>query len=207
MKRIAIIGGGELGQQIKNIADTILDIKVVGFFDDLISEQNDEIWIHPLKDIINLYHKGIFDGLSMGIGYKHFKERKDLFCLFSREIPFINVISPHSFIDSTVQLGSGIVIYPGVIVDKETIINDNVLVNLGSCISHNCYIGHSTYFAPRVAMSGYVKIGERCFVGTNTTFVDHVKITNDVFLGAASLVLKDVAESGKYVGTRLRKIG
>ena len=206
MKQLAIIGAGELGQQIRHIAESVADIEFIGFFDDTRPVQNDIPWCYPLAEIEKKYNEGLFDGLVVGIGYNHSEFRKSIFEQYCDKIPFLNVVSPSAIIESTAILNRGIVIYPGVIIDKEVVIGDNVLLNLGCCIAHNCKIGHSSYISPRVAFSGFVTVGEKCFVGTNSTFVDGVTVTDNVFLGAASLVLKDIVEPGKYVGNKLRKI-
>lgn len=55
MKRIAIIGAGELGQQIRHITESAADIEFIGFFDDTKPAQEKNPWCYPLSEIDSNY--------------------------------------------------------------------------------------------------------------------------------------------------------
>jgi sugar O-acyltransferase (sialic acid O-acetyltransferase NeuD family) len=208
-KRLAIIGSGELGRQIAHLAMLTGEYVVAGYFDDFRNAGETEHGLPVLGktcDIKEVFSNNVFDGLTVGIGYKNFIVRKRMFDVFSFDIPFFNVISKYSYIDGTAKLGNGVVVYPGVIIDKDVKIEDNVLLNLGVCVAHNCRIGHSSFISPRVAISGFSDIGERGFLGINSTVIDNIKICADSVVGAASSVIKDITEPGLYVGCPAKKI-
>jgi maltose O-acetyltransferase len=53
---------------------------------------------------------------------------------------------------------------------------------------------------------GPITIGDRVWIGINVTILGGVTIGNDVVVGAGSLVTKDLAANGVYVGTPARRI-
>lgn len=68
MKRLAIIGSGDLGQQIAYHSVNSSHYDVVGFFDDF-KFRGTTICGLPIigriKDVLNLYDKGLFDLLMI----------------------------------------------------------------------------------------------------------------------------------------------
>lgn len=206
-KRIAIIGAGELGCQINNIIKEIPQIIVVGFFDDLKTpvKTKGQIFIQPLESIDSLYEQNEYDELIIGIGYKHFRLRQNIFEKYKTKIPFARIIHPSSIVDKNATIAEGTVLYPGVILDKGVIIEENVILNLGCCIAHDTKIGAHSFLAPRVTIAGFSKIGKRCFIGINATCIDSVHICDDVTIGAASLVLCNIENPGVYYGHPIKQ--
>ena len=187
-KKLAIIGGGELGIQILNLALKDATYEVVGFFDDTI-ELNSTVFnlyknIGNFNDIISLFNKGIFDCLILAIGYKHMKFRKEIFEKLSKKIPFATIIHKSCIIDDTATVKQGSIIYPGCIID--------------SILDAHCFI------APGSMVSGFVHIKNSCFIGTGTVIIDNIKIEANCTIGAATLVNKNLIETATYVGNPVR---
>src|SRR5688572_18723118 len=103
MKTLAIIGAGDLGQQIAHYALSDGHYEKVVFFDDFTSEKiinNCEI-LGKTDSLLVTYKKHQFDELIIGVGYKHLKKRKELYERFKGEIPFGRVIHSSNWIDAT----------------------------------------------------------------------------------------------------------
>lgn len=204
MKKLAILGSGDLGQLIAHHAPDS-NFEVVGFFDDFaVKEVNQIPILGKVKDVETQFNKGLFTHIIIGIGYKHLTFRSDLFKSLKNKIPFANIVHSSCYIDSSVKLGEGIVILPGSVVDKGCIINDNVLLNTACVIAHDSEIGFNCFLAPRVSIAGFVVIGESCFIGINTTVIDGIQVANNVQTGGATLLTKDIIKCGLYVGVPAR---
>ena len=209
-KRLAIIGGGELGKQILNLALSDEEFEVIGFFDDTM--ENDSIVIDKYKvigglsDILPHYESGKLDYIVLGIGYKHMKPREDIFENLSKKVPFAKIIHKSCIIDSSAKIGQGTVVYPGCIIDKSVIIGENNLLNLGVVVSHDTQIDSHCFIAPRVVFSGFVNVMKSCFIGTGTIFKDNVTISSNITIGAGALVTKNLTDSDVYVGSPVRKM-
>lgn len=203
MKRIAIIGSGQLGQQISHHIQYDTKDKVIGYFDDFAEKGtliNGLPIIGKTTEVLNSFQKGIFDFLLIGIGYNHIESRKTFYNSFEFEIPFYTFIHSSCIIDPSAKIGKGTVIYPGCIIDKNTVIKDNVLINIGCSIAHDSIISSHSFLSPRVASAGFVNIDECCFIGINTTIIDNISITKSVQLGGGTVVIKNIEKPGLYVG-------
>ncbi len=210
MKKLAIIGSGDLGQLISyhSVEDKKFD--VVGYFDDYKMQGVDkESNIHILGStdrIIDEYKNGLFDCIIIAIGYKHFEQRKNFFSKFYNTIPFATFIHSSCFVDSSCIIGEGSVLLPGVVCDRNVKVGANVLINVGTCIAHDSSIGQHSFLSPRVAIAGFSAIGECCNIGINTTIIDNVTIGDNIQTGGGTVVNKNLSQSGLYVGNPARFI-
>jgi len=203
MKRLAIIGAASLGRQLAHHAIHGCGYEVVGFFDDGLTFQSpiDGFpFLGPTSAIVEAFSKKKFDGLTLGIGYRNFDIRRDVFEKFRGQVPFLNLIHRQSLIDPTVQLGEGIVTFPGVILDKNVRVENNVLFNLGVIVAHDSVIGAHSYIAPGVKIAGEVQVGSECFLGVGTTIIDGVSLGSRVQTGGGAVVTESLPKSGLYLG-------
>jgi len=203
MKRLAIIGSGDLGQQIAYQADNTGLYSNVGFFDDFEKTGTTKHGLPVLggvEEIANTFAKGIFDELIMGIGYKHTVQRAAIFERFVDFVPFATIVHPASYIDKSVRLGKGVLIYPGCTLDMNVTIGDNVLINVGCVIAHDTTIHKHSFLSPGVTVAGFVQIGENVNLGIGTIVIDNITIAKNIRTGGGTTVIDNLAEPGLYVG-------
>jgi sugar O-acyltransferase (sialic acid O-acetyltransferase NeuD family) len=208
-KKLGIIGSGDLGQLIAHHALINCGFNEVLFFDDFKSPKdivNNNIVYGGIKDIEKAFNNNEISHIIIAVGYKHMEFRKTLFKQFSGKIPFASIIHPSSSIDRSCKLGEGIVVLPGCILDMNVEISDNVLLNTGCVISHDSTIKAHSFLSPRVAVAGFVEIGEGCIIGINTTIIDNIQINDFVQTGGGTVVIKNLIERGLYVGNPARFI-
>lgn len=208
--RIAIIGAGDLGQQIAHIA-TQSGYNIIGFFDDYSNQQS---IIHssyklPLLgkvcDIFQMRDK--FDSVVIGIGYKHFSVRASLYATMKKyHIPLATIIHHTAYVDGTASIGEGTVIQARVVIDKDCKIGNNVFINISSTIAHDTYIGDHSFLAPCVAIAGATRIGCCSFVGINATVINRLQLTDNITIGAGAVVVENLKDPGTYVGVPAHKI-
>lgn len=206
-KRLGIIGSGDLGQLIAYHAAQSKKFIVAGFFDDT-KATGDIVCGNKIlggsKDIEACANSAIVDELILAIGYKHFETRKKLFLSLKERVKFANVIHPSSYIDDSCRLGEGIVILPGCTLDRNVELADNVLLNTGCVIAHDSKVNAHSFLSPAVAMAGFSSVGECCNIGINTTIIDNIRISDNIQTGGATVVIRDLAEPGLYVGNPAR---
>lgn len=120
--------------------------------------------------------------------------------LDSINIKPVNAIHMASVISGKSNLGSGILIAAGVIINALSKIGDGVICNTACIIEHECVIDSFAHIAPGAVLAGGVEIGSRTFVGANSVIKQGVKIGNDVTVGAGTVVLFDVPDNVTIVG-------
>lgn len=207
MNRIAIIGAGDMGQQIAHMG-LINGYNIVGYFDDYHNIGNVIAGLPVLGSIEDIItKKDKFDSIVIGIGYKHFNVRKQLYeWLVAENIYRQNIIDKRAIVDETAEVGDGSIVMSNVILDKGVRIGANVFVNIGSTIAHDSFIGNHSFVAPRVAIAGFTRIGECNFLGINSTVIDNITTADNVFIGGGGVVIKSIEEEGLYVGVPVRRI-
>jgi sugar O-acyltransferase (sialic acid O-acetyltransferase NeuD family) len=203
MKKLAIIGSGDLGQQIAYHARADQHYDVVGFFDD-VHPKNVLRHGYPvlgrIDDVEELFRDKTFDVLMIGIGYKHLSFRMSLYAKLKGKIPFGTIIHSSSYVDCSARVGSGSIIYPGCTLDMNVTIADNVLLNVGCVIAHDTTIGESCFLSPGVNIAGFVRINNGVILGIGTTVIDNVEIETGVRTAGGAVVIDDLINPGLYVG-------
>jgi len=207
-KTLAIIGSGHLGQQIAHYAISDNHYEKVVFFDDFSNEPySNGIKILGNSDAIeNEFAKQSFDEILIGIGYKHLAVRKQLFERFINKIPFGKIIHSTSWVDTTAIIKEGCVIYPCCCIDAQAVVDQNTVLNISCSVAHDTRIGKHCFLSPRVALAGFVIVDEMCILGINTTVIDNITIVSNTQLGGGSVVIKNIEQSGLYVGNPIRFI-
>lgn len=206
MKRIAIIGAGELGQQIAHLG-LKNGYAIVGFFDDWANESTvmDLPVFGKLEDIDN--KADCFDALVVGVGYKHFAFREQIFDTLHKKYDFATIIDKSDVIDPTAIIGDGCVLYPNVTIDKGVRVENNALLNISVTVGHDSVVGAHSFICGGALFAGRVNLGKCSFVGIHASLSDDIEIASNTIVGAHSLVLHPVNEEGGcYVGVPAQKI-
>lgn len=203
MKRLAVIGSGDLGQLIAHHAIHDKHYDVIGFFDDF--ETTGELKegisvIGKVTDVVTLFEQGTFDCIMIGIGYKHITIRKSIYESLRGKVPFGTIIHSSSYVDSSSSIGEGVFILPGCTVDKHVELGGNVLLNTGTVVAHDTKIDAHCFLSPAVSVAGKVHIKECCVIGINSTVIDNRVIEPNIQIGGGAVVIEDLSISGLYVG-------
>jgi UDP-3-O-[3-hydroxymyristoyl] glucosamine N-acyltransferase len=103
-------------------------------------------------------------------------------------------------------IGSNSVIVRGS-ANENTILEDGVNLAPVCAIGHGTYLGKNVHFANNISVGGGVYIEEFNFVGCGATINPGIKITvSDVLIGGGAVVVKNIEDSGVYVGTPAKRI-
>lgn len=100
-------------------------------------------------------------------------------------------------IGNDVEIGANCTIDRGAIDD--TVIGDGVRLDNLVHIAHNVQIGDHTALAACVGIAGSTVIGKRCMFAGQAGIEGHINICDDVVIGGASVVTKDIKEPGFYI--------
>jgi len=203
LKRIGIIGAGDLGIQLAHHVSARADMEVAGYFDDT-KPQGSQISGYPLlggiDHVVEQFAAGKFDELLIAIGYKYMAFRQELYERFQPAIPFARLVHPQAWVDPTSTIGPGAIVYAGCIVDMYSSIGANTLLNVGCVIAHHSKIGAGCFLSPAVKVAGFVDIAPSSSLGIGTIVIDNVSIASGVRTGAGAVVIDDITEPGLYVG-------
>ena len=146
-------------------------------------------------------------GLSYILGVGDNNLRYNIAKLILSKLKIIeSVIDPNSVISKTAQIGVGVFVSKGVLVNAFSKIGDFAILNTGCIIEHECEISVAAHIAPGAVIAGNVKIGKRTFIGANSVIKQGIEIGDDVIIGAGSVIIENVRSNSKIVGNPGRSI-
>jgi UDP-3-O-[3-hydroxymyristoyl] glucosamine N-acyltransferase len=86
------------------------------------------------------------------------------------------------------------------------LIGENCLIYNGCIIAHDTQIASHTILSPGVKIAGFSKIESLVNLGIGTIISDNVTVAMGTKTGAGAVVVKNIDESGLYVGIPAKKI-
>lgn len=135
------------------------------------------------------------------------KDRNEIIQRLPKETKYFTWIHPTALImDNNVEIGEGSFIGAYSILTTNIKIGKHAILNRGNHIGHDCEIGDNFSAMPGAIVSGNVKIHDNVYMGNNSSIREKLSIHGLVTIGMNSAVVKNVEESGVYVGVPAKKI-
>lgn len=140
-----------------------------------------------------------------------------------RDVTFgknVTIIEPVNLYECTIEdncfIGPFVEIQKNVTIGKNTKIQSHSFICELVTIGEHCFISHGVKFVNDTFSTGQpaggdktkwkeTTIGNHVSIGTNATLLP-VKITDNVAIGAGSVVTKDITRPGVYAGNPAKKI-
>ena len=146
-----------------------------------------------------------FDRVAIGIGDNYVRDRK-FQQVKACGLESMNVIHPSAHISRFVELGVGITILAGAVINPGTVIEDNVCVNTAASVDHDNYLETSCHIFPHATLTGGVRVGKFAYVGSGAVITPNLVVNNYSQVGAGAVVLQDVAEGIVVAGVPATEI-
>lgn len=209
MKDLYIIGAGGFGREVAWLVERINEItptwNIKGFIDD-----NESLW-GCKEDAYNVV--GDCEYLKT-LGKVHAvcavgsaRVRKIIIDkLANSSVIFATLIDPTVIISKRTEIGEGTIICAGTIITVDIRIGNHVIINLDCTLGHDDIIEDFVTIYPSVNVSGNVTVGECSELGTGMQIIQGKSIAQNTIIGAGAVVVKDLNESGTYVGSPAKKI-
>lgn len=208
MKDLYIIGAGGFGREVAWLVERINEViptwNLKGFIDD-----NEARWgtyeggyevLGGTEFLIN--QSDVYTVCAVGSA----KVRQQIIeKLKGSNINFATLIDPSVISSKRVEIGEGTIICAGTILTVDIKIGNHVIINLDCTLGHDDVIDDFVTIYPSVNVSGNVSVGKCCELGTGMQIIQGKKITSGVILGAGAVVVKDIIESGTYIGCPARR--
>lgn len=203
--KVVVIGCGGHAKVIIDILKSDPEIDIVGCTDTYARGWVSGIPILGDDTILReLYDSGIQHAF-IAIGDNAVRQRLSRKAAFIG-FHFVNAISRFAYVASSAQLGTGIAIMPGAVIQADARIGDGSIINTNASVDHDCEIGSLCHAAPGVNLSGHVVIGEGVFLGTGTKVIDGMHIGEWSVLGAGAVVVDAIGHHCLAVGVPARMI-
>lgn len=135
------------------------------------------------------------------------KSRFDVVQKLPKETIYFTYIHPTALIlDDNIEIGEGSFIGAYSILTTNIKLGKHTLLNRANHIGHDTIIGDYFSAMPGAIVSGNVTIYDCVYVGTNSSIKEKLSVHSSSTIGMNSCVVKDINETGVYVGTPAKKI-
>lgn len=134
------------------------------------------------------------------------KIRQQILSKLPSNTKFFSWVHPTSLILDKVEIGNGCFIGAYTIVTTNIKIGNHCILNRMNQIGHDCVIGDFFSAMPGAIVSGNVSIKDSVYLGNNSTIRENLTIHDNTIIGMNASVIKDITESGVYVGVPAKKI-
>jgi len=117
-----------------------------------------------------------------------------------------NAVSRQAAVSPSADLGRGVAIMAGAVINAEAVVGDLAIINSGAVVEHDCQVGEAAHLGPNSVVAGGVTIGARSFLGAGASVIPGIRIGADVRVGAGACVICDLADGVLAVGVPARVI-
>lgn len=113
-------------------------------------------------------------------------------------------IDPTSHISNTAEIDVSSYIGKNVSVNAQSKIGKGVILNTNCVVEHECIIEDYVHIAPSTVLCGNVSVRKKSFIGANSTIKQNIMLTDNVTIGAGSVVVKDINVKGIWMGNPVK---
>jgi UDP-N-acetylbacillosamine N-acetyltransferase len=146
--------------------------------------------LDPHDALAALRKKGV---TRVALGFGQCKGRLDIGGMICKaDLELVTLIHPSAVIAENSQLGRGVFVGAGCVIDPGVTIGDYSIINHHAVICHKCEIGRACHICPGVVLAGGCVVEDRTWLGVGSTCRDRVRIGAQVFVGCGSNVVKDI---------------
>ena len=202
-KKLIIIGVNGHGKVIADIATATGEYEEITFLCNF--DKKTECMGFPIigkfEDALQYIGKAEF---VVAIGDSEMR-RQLMEWLLEQGADFATLVHPNAVIGSKVTIGIGTVVMPGTVVQAETRIGKGCIINTSSSVDHGCILKDYVHVAVGAHLCGLVTVGENTCVGASATIINGVHVCDNCMIGAGAVVVKNIKESGTYIGVPAKK--
>lgn len=191
-RRLIIVGASGHGKVVADIAK-LNGYKDIVFVDDSNVSDCAGYPVIGSTAMINDSDADTFVAIGNGMVRKRIMEEHP-----DRTFPIL--VHPEAVVAEDATIGDGTVVMAGAIINPSTIIGKGCILNTSCSVDHDCIVGNYVHVAVGAHICGIVKVGESCWIGAGATISNNIDICSDSLVGAGAVVVKDIKESGTYVG-------
>ena len=199
MRRLAIIGASGHGKVVADIARRN-GYKEIVFLDD--DDNIHECGGYPV--IGKSFEAGTIDA-DVIIGIGNAGVRKQMQESITDE-KLVTLIHPDAVIAEDVVIGAGSVVMAGAVINPGVGIGKGCIINTCSSVDHDCDVGDYVHIAVGSHLCGTVSVGDGTWIGAGAIVSNNVSICPNCMIGAGAVVIKEIKESGTYVGVPAKRV-
>jgi sugar O-acyltransferase (sialic acid O-acetyltransferase NeuD family) len=104
------------------------------------------------------------------------------------------IISPHSYVSATADLGEGTIVMHGAVVNSNSRVGANTILNSKALVEHDVTVGSHSHISTGAIINGSCSIGDRSFLGSGAVIRQGVRVGSNCFVPMGALVVLDLPD-------------
>ena len=203
MKNLIIIGAGGHGRVVADIAQKLGVYEEIAFLDDGNAKETMGLPIVGKTSDAEKY----VDAVDICVAIGNSKVRGDFIervLVIGANVP--TLIHPSAIIGACVEIGVGTAVMAGAVINPCAKLGKGVIVNTCSSVDHDCEVGDYCHISVGAHVAGTVKVGRHTWIGVGVAVKNNTNICENCMVGAGAVVVRDIIESGTYVGVPAKKL-
>lgn len=113
---------------------------------------------------------------------------------------FPPLVHPTAWVASDVDLGDGVQIMAGAVVQPACQIGENTIINTRASVDHDCTVGRNVHVAPGATLCGGVQVAADVLIGAGAVLLPNVRVGAAATVGAGVTLKRDLAAGSLAVG-------
>jgi sugar O-acyltransferase (sialic acid O-acetyltransferase NeuD family) len=187
--KVAVIGAGGHAKVI------IAMLRLRGYQPVAVLDDNESLWGTELLGVTISGPIGSLDASRynwgvIGIGNNEIRHQ------VARRVKlrWLSVVHPTAWVDVSVSLGPGTVVFAGAMVQPGCIIGEHVIINTAASVDHDCVLDDFVHIAPGTHLAGNVRVGQGAFMGIGSALIPGVRVGPWTTVGAGAVVVEDLPD-------------
>jgi sugar O-acyltransferase (sialic acid O-acetyltransferase NeuD family) len=207
---LVIISAGKLGREAFTWAAQSIaagaSLRIKGFLDDRPGALDGYRYSVGILGDVDRYTVEEQDVFICAIGNPKDKRR---YCLpiLERGGRFINIIHPLANVGGNVRLGTGVLAAPFSSITCDVMVGNHVSIGAFSNLAHDTVIGDWCQISNHCGVNGNATLEEGVFLGSHACVIPGIRVGAWTYVGASSVVIRDVESGIKVVGNPAKPIG
>ncbi len=193
---VALVGAGGHAKVIVGMLGA-LGVRVLGCFDDDPTKYGAAVLNAAIRPMSELPRRTL---AILAIGSNRARQRLSS----TLDCTWISLVHPSAFVDPSVTIGPGSVIFAGAVVQPDVRIGAHVIVNTSASIDHDCVIEDFVHLAPGTHLAGNVTIEQGAFLGVGAVAIPGRRVGAWTTVGAGGAVVRDLPSEVVAVGVPAR---
>lgn len=204
--KLVLIGGGGHCHACIDVIESGKEFSIIGIIDKR-EKVGQSVLGYPIigddEDLPKIVNEDITFLITVG-HIKSSKIREKLFNLLEiLNANIATVISHYAIVSKYSKIAKGTIIMHRAIIGPNTQIGQNCIINTNATIEHDTIIGNNVHVSTHCVINGNCHLKDGTFIGSNSTLFNGIKISENIIVGAGSLVSKNIVDSGIYFGNPL----
>jgi UDP-perosamine 4-acetyltransferase len=204
-ERIIIVGAGGNARVLVDMIQRGGRFEIAGLIDDSPSRHGADVFGHQVLGgrelLASLQRDGVRYAVnavgSAGVNDARNRVFADLVAM---GFAMPQIVHPTAILGCEVEIGAGVLLMAGVIVNPGARLGANVLVNTGTVIEHDCVLEDDVFVGPGCALAGATHVGHGAFIGVGAKTIQGIHIGPRAVVAGGAMVIRDVPPAAMVAG-------